>query len=438
MTDDIAGPVEDTSPAAVRLAREIRRLRVHAKLSQARLANVIGYTPAYVSLAERPGKGLPSATLVRAIDAALDANGDLIALGDQAREEQRAMREVVTNSANSAVAWGLSRLSMADPGLDMDPAQYLDHTVAPTPVPQQLGWIDVENVRLAVRAAAAAENMFGGGLSCESALAQLRWAGKLLGVRATNDVRRAMVEAIGNLSSVAAFSAFDIADYVATDRCFRFALWCASESESWALRANTLAEMARKAAYLGHYDDALSLIEFAQGRADRVTATTRAMLWTVRAQLLALIGRHADAMADVERADEYFHHSDPAKDPPWISYYTFAEHQGSTGKALLPVARAERRAELARSRLGEAIDAHGEEFPRSRAFSQVRLATLEMSVGDPAEAARIGRDALEQACGLRSRRLTKELDVLAETARAHTGQADVADLYRDLTRRPTP
>jgi len=91
------------------------------------------------------------------------------------------------------------------------------------------------------------ENLFGGGLSCEAAAAQLRWAGQLVEAHAADDVHRAVAEAVGNLSSVVAFSAFDIADYAAADRCFEFALWCADEGGSWALRANTLAEMARKA-----------------------------------------------------------------------------------------------------------------------------------------------------------------------------------------------
>lgn len=155
-----------------------------------------------------------------------------------------------------------------------------------------------------------------------------------------------MAEAVGNLASVVAFSAFDIANYGAADRCFEFALWCADESDSWALRGNTLAEMARKAAYLGELDDALSLIEFAQVRADRLTATARAMLWTIRARLLAVLGRHSEAEADVYRGDADFEARDPAADPPWLCYYDAAEHQGSTGKALIPIARARNRPEL--------------------------------------------------------------------------------------------
>ena len=52
----------------------------------------IGYTPQYVSLAERPKKGLASAELVQAIDNALDAGGVLVALRDQADAARKACR----------------------------------------------------------------------------------------------------------------------------------------------------------------------------------------------------------------------------------------------------------------------------------------------------------------------------------------------------------
>lgn len=83
----------DHDAAAPReLAAEIRRLRHAANLSQARLARRIGYSPAYVSLAERETRGLPSANVVEAIDRALGAAGRLVALRRRAEEAHRALR----------------------------------------------------------------------------------------------------------------------------------------------------------------------------------------------------------------------------------------------------------------------------------------------------------------------------------------------------------
>ncbi|MDQ2709148.1 MAG: helix-turn-helix domain-containing protein [Actinomycetota bacterium] len=80
----------------MRLARDIRRYRAAAGLSQPQLAGKIGYTRQYVSLAERPGKNLPSRELVTALDAALEADGALLARREQAKAEQQVLRRGVT------------------------------------------------------------------------------------------------------------------------------------------------------------------------------------------------------------------------------------------------------------------------------------------------------------------------------------------------------
>ncbi|MEV2218479.1 helix-turn-helix transcriptional regulator [Nocardia vinacea] len=92
MNDPVIEP--DRQPAAVadRLAREIRRLRLEAGLSQRELATKIGYSRQYVSMTEWEDANLPSQELVAAIDAALGASGALVALRAQAKTDQNAAR----------------------------------------------------------------------------------------------------------------------------------------------------------------------------------------------------------------------------------------------------------------------------------------------------------------------------------------------------------
>ncbi|MFD0203755.1 MULTISPECIES: helix-turn-helix transcriptional regulator [Saccharothrix] len=90
MSDDRA--YDEAPPPATLLAEEIKRRRNDAKLSQPQLAQRIGYTRQYVSLAERPGHNLPSLEVVKAIDEALDARGELLALRERARAEQQRRR----------------------------------------------------------------------------------------------------------------------------------------------------------------------------------------------------------------------------------------------------------------------------------------------------------------------------------------------------------
>jgi transcriptional regulator with XRE-family HTH domain len=91
MTDS-AVDQDEIDPAVARLATEIRRSRTAVGLSHAELAERIGYTRQYVSLAERPRKGMPSADLVRAIDEALDSKGSLIVLREKAATARQARR----------------------------------------------------------------------------------------------------------------------------------------------------------------------------------------------------------------------------------------------------------------------------------------------------------------------------------------------------------
>ncbi|GAA3820436.1 helix-turn-helix transcriptional regulator [Amycolatopsis echigonensis] len=328
-------------------------------------------------------------------------------------------------SASTGVA-GYDPTAHVDVGAS--PAEFLKPLTLDVQPPRRVGWAEVEQVRLMTRTLAASENLYGGGMAGEAGLAHLRWASRLLSSQAGTSVEAGMFEAVGNLAGVVAFSAFDVGNQDAAARCFRFGLWCAEQGGSWELRAATLADMARQAIYLGNLDDALSLIEFAQVRADRLTATARAMIGVVRARLLAMLGRHDEARAEVDRADEHFVGRQAETDPPWLIYYDEAEHAGSSARALTPLAMTDKRPGDAAGRLETAIRLHSDAYPRSRAFSRTRLATLNMTIGDPWEAVDIGRQAIADAPMLHSRRMSEELSKLVRACEPHLSIPEVAEL----------
>lgn len=313
-----------------------------------------------------------------------------------------------------------------DPGVA--PAAYLGLRASDDNPVGRVGWTEVELIRTATREAASAENLHGGGLACRTAGTQLSRFVRLLDGHCAPPTRRALLEAIGNLSSVAGYAAFDIGDNPVAERRFRLALWCADNAGSWELRASTLADLARKTAYIGNTDGALSLIELAQVRSDRLSATARAMLSALRAQYLAAAGRIQEARTEVGRSDEHFANRTPATDAPWLCYYDLAEHLGSTGKALIPVAKARQRINLAAPRIREAVALQGTQYPRSRTFSLTRLATLMMQLGDPREAAAIGLQAAQQATAFQSQRIQNELRTLAAAAAPRRRMTEVAEL----------
>jgi transcriptional regulator with XRE-family HTH domain len=109
VTDHATNTENEADPAVARLAEEIRRLRKDADLSHAQLAGQIDYSRQYVSLAERPRKGLPSADLVRALDGALHADGALMALREEALTRRQARRRSRTGAVVAGVSVPVSR-----------------------------------------------------------------------------------------------------------------------------------------------------------------------------------------------------------------------------------------------------------------------------------------------------------------------------------------
>jgi hypothetical protein len=214
---------------------------------------------------------------------------------------------------------------------------------------------------------------------------------------------------------------------------FSFALACAEESKDWHLRAMLLSSMARQEVWCGNPDEALTHVELALVRADRLTATERTMLCTVRARALAKLGRVQECLQAVGAADDTFTQSDTAEDPPWMAFYDSAQHHGDTAHALFDLAIRGVRTE-AGERLAFAVQHHGAEYARSQAISQTKLATLTMVTGDPHEAVAIGKAALTAAGYLRSRRAQEDLRELHRAADRHRSVAGVGELQELVDR----
>ncbi|WP_024802904.1 helix-turn-helix transcriptional regulator [Nocardia sp. BMG51109] len=107
-------PERQPTMIADRLAHEIKRLRNAAGLSQRVLASKIGYSRQYVTMTEWEDSTLPSHELVAAIDAALGADGQLVALRQRADVERRSLRDQeVDNKQHISLRAG-TRTTIAD------------------------------------------------------------------------------------------------------------------------------------------------------------------------------------------------------------------------------------------------------------------------------------------------------------------------------------
>jgi transcriptional regulator with XRE-family HTH domain len=314
------------------------------------------------------------------------------------------------------------------------PAFDLLSSVSHAPIPDEVRQSDIQQVRSAARVFTSWDHTYGGGIVREAVTAQLRWSAELLEVRCPDRLRSELFAAVGYLSGVCGFMAFDAYAHDDARRMFAFGLSCAEESGDWHLRAKLLSHMARQAIWCGDPDRGLTNTELALVRADRLTGTERAMLHTARARALGKLGRTQETLTAVGRADDAFASSNPHEDPPWMTYYDHPQHHGDTGHALFDLAIHAVPGTEAAPRLAEAVRGHTDAYARSRAISGTKLATLLMATGDPLEATATGQRAIDDAGRLRSRRAADDLRELRRLASAHAASPDVADLRERITK----
>jgi hypothetical protein len=299
-----------------------------------------------------------------------------------------------------------------------------------TRIPSVVGNNEIEDIRAATRMFDLRLINYGSGLVREAAVAQLRYCAELLNAHCPERLRGELHVAVGDLANTTAVMAYDALAYGDARRIQRFALACAEAAGHWQLRARVLADMASMEIRCGDADTALTLVEMAMVRADRLTATQRAHLFCNRADALARLRRMQDALTAVGMADEEFSHARPADDPPWLAFYDAAMHAASAGSALWPVALRGQFVSEAAGRISAAVTGCSGQF--SRVYMQARLASLTMATGDPTEATAVGNDALDHAAQLRSGRVAEEFRTLRRTAARHAKLADVAELRRRI------
>lgn len=305
-------------------------------------------------------------------------------------------------------------------------------TRQPTPVPSVVGQKEIGEVRTAAQLFGTWDHTYGGGLVREAVAAQLRYSACLLNARYSERLHSDLHSAVGFLGHTAAFMAFDAYAHDDARRMFEFARGCAEEANDWHLRAKVLSSMARQEIWCGDPDAGLTLVELAMVRADRLTASERAMLLTARARALAKLHRVSEAAYTVGLADEQFANAEPDNDPVWMRYYDEAQHAGDTGHALFDLAVDGRFVGEARDRLALAVAGHSQLYARSRAISGIKLASLTMRAGDPVEAAQIGTRALQEAGTITSKRAADDLRELRTFAHDHRRVSEVAELQSGI------
>ncbi|MER7674146.1 XRE family transcriptional regulator [Kitasatospora sp. NPDC096128] len=306
---------------------------------------------------------------------------------------------------------------------------------AELPVPER---ISTREINLLVEYATTLQrwdtSFGGGGFVGLQAHSAMRWAVALLSVSCPDKLRTDFLAAVARLGLVAGACQFDSLQHEKATTAFKIAVECAEEVRQWDLRAKGYSFLARQAVWTGDADDALTYAEKGLVRSDRLTATEQAMLHTARARAWGKLGSVQETLAAVGAADDAFSRRQPQNDPAWMRYYDEAQHNGDTAYALydLSVGTRGHNPALALQRFADAVRGHGDHYPRSRAMSSIKLASLVLATGDPAEGIALGLSAAAYSDSLTSKRASTELVELGRVAGSAGGTAGSAELRHKI------
>jgi hypothetical protein len=301
---------------------------------------------------------------------------------------------------------------------------------------ERIGLPDVERIEQATSHFMATDAAVGGGVCREAAIGQLKYAVDLARHASyAEPVGHRLLGAIADLSGWVGWMSHDLAMHGPAQRYLVYGLQAARESRDERARLRVigiLADLARQMQTLGQPDTGLRLIGLALDRLPkdgRKLNKVRALLWSLRAQMLAAMG--TGYLPEVRSAvglsfELYGQIGDDDIAPAVMAcfpYTTDAELASTAAGAYRMLAVEDCR--LANDAANQALYAlaqRPETFVRSRVFDQIELARARLLAGEVDQAALDGQQALEAADHvMTSRRVVSGLRALGREAGVHDG-----------------
>ncbi|GAB2776507.1 transcriptional regulator [Amycolatopsis magusensis] len=288
----------------------------------------------------------------------------------------------------------------------------------PRPV-GRVGMPEVQRVEEETRTFRALDYRYGGGWCHEAALAQLSWGYRLLEAASTERVKAKLCAALGDLTSLVGWTAFDAGFPDAAHARFDRAIELAREGGDNGLAANILYRKGR--VYL-HYDAPReALTAFTQGERAAAAAGSQVMLSLLcanQAWAQAKLGRRDEAIRLIGRADEAYYRAGDEEVPVWARFFDQNDLAAMIGTVYTELALGVDPAYALPGceELSGVVERYGTDMTRSRSFCLVMLALDHLLMGDFDEAAAVGARALAAAEGMNSARFADRLRPLEAEA----------------------
>ncbi|WP_033442428.1 helix-turn-helix transcriptional regulator [Saccharothrix sp. NRRL B-16314] len=368
---------DQARPAAALLADEIKRRRNAAGLSQPQLAQRIGYTRQYVSLAERPGHNLPSLEVVKAIDEALGADGHLIALREQGKAEQRRSRK-----GNKAA----KSIDLPATALDVEPWVIADNLTR-----SGIDGAALDNMEKAAYAYAQRYPAISPDRLWPAVSGQITRINEVLSSPQPLRLRRRAVSLLGVLTGIAGNLCFDLNRHDQAGGYFDVAELAALEAESPDLAAWVFAVRSLGPFFTGDYRSAVDLLVRADHESNSSSPRRRAWVNALLARAAAALGGTQASLKALDAAYRYVGEiSDPQEG---TDFFDAVRLDGIAGTTYLLL----RQTGPATSLLRAALERRAGHDVKGRALLALDLAECLLYDDEPVEAARMAITALDWA-----------------------------------------
>lgn len=267
------------------------------------------------------------------------------------------------------------------------------------------------------------DSQCGGGLRRKAVVGQLHEVTDLLQDQHPECVTRRLYRVTADLAALAGWMSYDVGLQPTAQKYLVLALHAAKEAGDRPLGAFVLSSMSRQMIHLERPDDALELIHLAQyGSRESAGATTQAMLHALEARAYANMGQVNKCHRAVRLAEDAFADSDPATDPPWISFFTEAELHAENAHSYRDLSYvaglSPAYASLALDKMQAAVDGFRDDRVHQRAYALnlVGMGTIQLLLREPEQAARYTDDAISVAKRVRSERVNTRIRKTAQAA----------------------
>jgi tetratricopeptide (TPR) repeat protein len=222
----------------------------------------------------------------------------------------------------------------------------------------------------------------------------------------SDDVRTEMYAAVGEVTELLGWTAYDVGDHVTARRYFLGTLQLAQVAGDRLLGSRILASMSHQANYLGRYSLALQLARAAQeGARGQATPRAMAMFAVHEARALASLGDEAGLCRAMRSAEDHLSRASGQDDPSWLTYFDGPELLGEFAHCFRDLGRPL----LAIEHATAAVEQADASYARTLAFVRMVLASAQFQRGDLDQALDTASLTIEAAQPLQSARVVRYL-----------------------------